>query len=66
MIANHPQPLSHAVDATAAAAIVAAIMQWVPPAVALLALCWYLIQIYESKTVQRWLACRRLKKKRKR
>lgn len=34
----------------------------IPALAAIVALIWYLIQIYESLTVQRWLANRRVRK----
>jgi hypothetical protein len=37
-------------------------MGWAPGIAALVALIWYLIQIYESATVQRWVANRRIRK----
>ena len=43
-------------------AIVGAFLGWIPYIGALVALCWYLIQIYESQTLQRWLANRRARK----
>lgn len=42
--------------------IVATLAGWVPVVGALIAASWYLIQIYESATVQRWLAARRARK----
>lgn len=43
-------------------AIAATILGYVPSIAAIVALAWYLIQIFESATVQRWLAGRRLRK----
>lgn len=43
-------------------AIVGAIVGWLPPAAALIAIVWYLIQIKESKTYQDWKASRRREK----
>lgn len=42
-------------------AIVTSFMGLVPALAALVALLWYLVQIYESKTVQVWIAKRRLR-----
>lgn len=42
--------------------IVSAIIGWLPAAAALIAVIWYLVQLYESKTIQRFLD-RRLRKK---
>ena len=35
---------------------------WLPGIAAFIALVWYVIQIYESATVQRWAAARRLRR----
>lgn len=43
-------------------AIITSALGFVPAVAALVAFIWYLIQIYESVTVQRWLANRRLRK----
>lgn len=43
-------------------AVAATILGYVPAAAALVALIWYMIQIYESATVRRWLADRRVRK----
>lgn len=43
-------------------AIAGALLGWVPTVAAIVGLVWYLIQIYESQTVQRWLAARRVRK----
>lgn len=43
-------------------AIAATFMGWVPGVAALVALIWYAIQIYESATVQRFLANRRARR----
>lgn len=46
----------------AVGAVISTIMGWAPAVAAVVALIWYLIQIYESPTVQRWLATRRTRK----
>lgn len=43
-------------------AIVATIMGWLPGIAAAVALIWYFIQIYESTTVQKYIADRRRRK----
>lgn len=43
-------------------AIVGAFLGWLPAFAAAIALTWYLIQIFESHTVQRWLHTRRERK----
>jgi hypothetical protein len=42
-----------------AGAIVATIAGWLPPFAAVVALIWYAIQIWESKTIQNYLYGRR-------
>lgn len=44
------------------AAVIGALAGWVAPIAAVVALIWYLIQIYESETVRRWAATRRARK----
>jgi len=45
-----------------AGAIVSTAMGWLPAIAAAMGGLWYLIQIYESATVQRWVATRRIRK----
>lgn len=49
-------------NGVAGSAIITSILGIVPVFAALVALIWYLIQIYESLTVQRWLSLRRVRK----
>lgn len=49
-------------NAFSVGAIVSTIFGWVPAIAAIVALCWYLIQIYESATVQRWISDRRIRR----
>jgi hypothetical protein len=44
------------------ATIATTFIGWTPAIAAVVALVWYLIQIYESATVQHWLGTRRLRK----
>ncbi len=53
---------SHVADAISAGAIIGAFVNLLPPLGALAALIWYLVQLYESKTVQGWLQRRRRRK----
>lgn len=46
----------HAVDAVSVVTAVAALTAWLPPMAALASLVWSLIRIYETKTVQEWIA----------
>lgn len=43
-------------------AIVSTLAGWLPPAAAFIALIWYVIQIYESNTVQAWVRNKRTRK----
>lgn len=45
-----------------AGAIITSFMGWVPGIAAIVALVWYVIQISESQTVQRWFLARRQRK----
>lgn len=45
-----------------AGAVIGTMLGYFAPIAALVALIWYLIQIYESATLQRWLANRRAHK----
>lgn len=49
-------------NSASAAAIVSTIMGWVPAITAIIALVYYCIQIYESQTVQKYVASRRLQR----
>jgi hypothetical protein len=44
------------------AALLGSFLGWIPAIGALVAAAWYAIQIYESATVQRWVANRRVRK----
>ncbi len=43
-------------------AVVSTMFGWLPPAAAFIALVWYIIQIYESDTVQKKIRSRRVRK----
>lgn len=43
-------------------AVAATLLGYVPSIAAIVALLWYLIQIWESATARRWVADRRLRK----
>jgi len=45
-----------------ASAILTTLLGLVPAIAAIVALLWYLVQIYESNTIQTWLKNRRLRK----
>jgi len=45
-----------------AGAVVSTVLGWAPAIAAIVALIWYLIQIYESETARRWMDGRRHRK----
>lgn len=49
-------------NALSIGAIIGSFAGWAPAIAAVVALIWYLIQIFESKTVQRWMSERRMRK----
>ncbi len=49
-------------DSIAVAGIVMSLMGWLPPMAALVAVIWYAIQIYESRTLQAMLNKSRLRR----
>ena len=51
---HFPHPVSLAGDVLGAGAIVGSLLGYLPLAAAFLALIWYVIQIWESRTVQHW------------
>ena len=44
----------HVVDAVAAGGVIGTLAGYLPVAAAILAIIWYCIQIWESKTVRGW------------
>ena len=56
-------PITAGIDAAAAAAILGALFGWLPYAAAALGLCWYSIQIWESRTCQHWWHNRQMVRK---
>lgn len=58
-----PQQLTQWVgNVFSAGAIISTVLGWAPAIAAIVALCWYLIQIFESDTVRRWVSDRRIRK----
>lgn len=55
-----PPGMTYAADGTGLVAIALTFAGFLPPIAAILAGCWYLVQIYESKTVQAWIERRAL------
>lgn len=56
MLDNMPRALGHTADTAAGTAIVASAFGYLPSLAALAGFLWYAIQVYESKTVQGWIA----------
>ncbi len=54
--------LSYIGNGASGLAIVTTIFGWLPPAAALIAIVWYVVQIYESDTIQKWIKSRRTRK----
>ncbi len=54
--------LSYVGNGASGLAIVTTIFGWLPPAAALIAIVWYVVQIYESDTIQKWVKSRRIRK----
>jgi hypothetical protein len=48
------------VDASSLAVVAGTLFEWLPAVAALASLIWTVIRIYETDTVQRWIAGRRL------
>lgn len=53
--------INHTFDAGAAMGLALTFAGFLPPFAAILAGCWYLVQIFESKTVQNYLCKRRIR-----
>lgn len=58
----HPE-LNSFLDGLTFAAVIGIVMQILPPLTAALTLIWTLIRLYETKTVQDWLARRKQRRK---
>jgi hypothetical protein len=52
----------HMIDWASIATVLGTIMQFLPAAAALWSIVWSTIRIYETKTIQDWLAARKAKK----
>jgi hypothetical protein len=61
---NHHHPQVIAADVAAVGIAGAAWMQWLPAIAAAISIVWFLIQIWESKTVQEWARKRHEKRHR--
>lgn len=60
-----PPPLNVVADAISAGAIIGTLFGWLPYFAALAGFVWYIIQIWESRTVQHYLQNRKMVKKAK-
>lgn len=60
---DHLRNVTVVADAISAVAIVGSFMKVLPPIAALAATLWYLVQIWESHTVQKWWRLHRLNRK---
>jgi hypothetical protein len=60
---HHAAIATASADTISAGAIVASFLGWLPPIAAIAAILWYVIQIYESRTFQKWV---RLQRRRRR
>lgn len=56
----HTKLLTHVADTVSAAAILGTFLGWLPPLAAFMASLWYMLQIFESHTVQTWLHKRKI------
>lgn len=52
---THVRVLTHVADTISAGAILGTFLGILPPLAALAATLWYLVQIWESHTVQKWV-----------
>lgn len=53
--ADHARIMTHVADTISAGAILGTFLGVLPPLAALAATIWYLVQIWESHTVQKWV-----------
>lgn len=60
-----PPPIHVVGDVVSAGAVIGSFLGYLPVAVAFIALIWYIIQIWESRTVQHWWRNRQLIRKAK-
>lgn len=58
-VVGNDQTLQWVGNSASVAAILGTIFGWLPPLAAFIAIVWYAIQIYESKTCRQWIASRR-------
>lgn len=59
---QHIEPIKGAVSTMSLAVVGATFINWLPPIAALFSILWSALMIWESKTVQDWLAKRKAKK----
>ena len=65
-LAQTPPVVAMTGDAISAGAIVAVLLGYLTPVAAFVALVWYLIQIWESRTIQHWRQNRQMVRKARR
>lgn len=63
---NVPHPVSVVADAVSAGVVISTIVGYLPAIAAIICVLWYLIQIWESRTVQHWWRNRQMVRKAKR
>lgn len=61
---EHVNAILKAGDTISAMAVLTTLAGFMPPVAALFAMGWYAVQIYESKTVQAWIAKKKAARKR--
>lgn len=54
--------LAYTIDVAGAIAVLSSLLGWVSPLAALIAVIWYVIQIWESRTIQAWVQKRHERK----
>jgi hypothetical protein len=59
---DHTNPSTWIASVISSAAILGSMLGWAPAFGALVAAIWYIIKIYESATVQRWVHSRRVRR----
>jgi hypothetical protein len=48
--------IKHVIDAISAVFAVGSLMQWIPVTASIFTIVWYMIRIWESKTIQNFVA----------
>lgn len=66
MVSNVPVPGVIVADILSIGAVVGTLTGYLPPIATILAIVWYALQVYEGKTVQKWIKARRRSIRRRR